>query len=409
MNAGKRLEVAAGAIVAALAFGALVAAAPASPGPSATAVPTVVGSPAPAPSASPTPTAAQLFSQAQVDAASGRNAQALDEVKRAFAMDPTDLDIERLLGDVQYRLEQYTDAEASYKDVLAHAPDDRSLHNRLGGVYAAEGRIDDAIHEFRLSLPSQEGTDDLIQVYSDKGDLKDLESEFQLDVDRAAPDDPYTRLELANVLEAEKKYPEAMDVLQAVLQIDPNLWQAHNELGITLGDVGEYDQAIAQYKIAIAEDQRCFLAWMNWGVELVNMGNNADAVAKIQKSIDIFPQFAKGYANLGVAESNLGDFQKALEMYQRALSFDPRLPEVYVNLGVDYFEHGLYNLAEAAFVKGIALNPRYAKLHTDLGFYYQQREQYDKAIEQYKIALSIDGTDQMAKDNLAEVESLVGH
>ena len=366
-------------------------------------------SPAASPATSASPTAASLLAQAELDAASGRNQQARDEASKAVELDPTDLLAQRLLGDVEYRLEHYTAAEAAYKAVLAHDPNDRDIHNRLGGVYAAEGRTDDAIAQFKLSLPSQEGMINLVEAYKEQGRLKELEAQDELDMDRAPSDDPITRFELATVLDAEKRYPEAISLYQQALAIKPDFMEAHNGLGIVFGEVGRYGDAIAEYKLAIASQPKCFQCWNNWGVELINSGDPAGAIDKLERSLAINKQFGTAYMNLGTAYDQLGDFQKAIELYQQSITFDPRSPDVYQNLGWDYFEHGFMNLAEAAYVKGLAINPRDARLHVVLGYFYQNRHQYQQAIDQYKLAVMYDPTDPNAPDYLRQAEALAGH
>lgn len=365
-------------------------------------------SPSPAPSASPQ-SAASLLAQAQLDAASGRNQQARDEAAQSVALDPTNMAAERLLGDVEYRLEHYAAAEAAYKVVLANTPSDRDVHNRLGGVYVAESRIDEAISQFKLSLPSQEGMLNLVEVYKEEGRLKELEAQDELDMDRAPSDDPISRFELATVLDAEKRYNEAISLYGQAIELRPSFWEAHNGLGIVYGEVGRFTDAITQYKMAINAQPNCFQCWMNWGVELINSGDPKSAIDKIQKSLTINGQFGMAYMNLGVAYDALGDSQKAIELYEQAISFDPHVPQVYYNLGSDYFEHGFMNLAYAAYIKGIAINPHDATLHLALGYYYQNRHQYDQAIEQYKLAMTYDPTDPRAKDYLTQAESLAGH
>jgi protein O-GlcNAc transferase len=377
----------------------------------ATPAPTVAPT-APPPTAAPAgspASASSLYSQAQIDAASGRNQVARDELQRASLLDPSNLGILRLLGDVEYRLEHFEAAEAAYKAVIAKDPTDRAVHNRLGGVYAAEGRIDDAVSQFRLSLPSQEGITNLVEVFQEEGKLNELEAEDRSDMDRAPNDDPYTRFQLGMVLAAEKRYPESIALYQQAIDFKSDFWEAHNGLGIVYGEVGRYADAIAQYKRALDEHPDCFQCWMNWGVELINSGDPTSAIDKIQKAITINPQFALAYMNMGVAYDATGNFQKAIELYQQAITYDPRAPQVYYNLGSDYFEHGLLNLAEAAFIKGIAIHPRDSSLHLALGYYYQDRRQYAQAIEQYKLAMTYDPSDSRAKSYLTQVEALAGH
>ena len=387
----------------------LIAGLMATPAAARTSAPTSA-SPAPMPAASALPqSAASLLAQAQLDAASGRNQQARDEAAKAVALDPTNMAAEKLLGDVEYRLEHYAAAETAYKAVLAKTPGDRDVHNRLGGVYAAEGHIDDAIKQFKASLPSQEGMINLVEVYKEEGKLKELEAQDELDMDRAPSDDPISRFELATVLDAEKRYAEAISLYDQAIELKPNFWEAHNGLGIVYGEVGRYDDAITQYKMAIGAQSNCFQCWMNWGVELINSGDPKAALDKIQKSLTINGQFGMAYMNLGVAYDAIGDSQKAIELYEQAISFDPHVPQVYYNLGSDYFEHGFMNLAYAAYIKGIAINPHDATLHLALGYYYQNRHQYDQAIEQYKLAMAYDPTDPRAKDYLKQAERLAGH
>jgi tetratricopeptide (TPR) repeat protein len=393
-----------------LALAAILLLGTAPPSPS----PTPFPSPTPIPEATLSPamenaTPQQLYVQAQADAAAGRNSSALAELDRATKLDPNNMDALRLFADVEYRTEHYVEAEAAYKIVIQHDPDDRSLHNRLGGVYVAENRIDDAISQFRLSLPSEEGTADLVEVYKEEGRLPELEAEDQLDVDRAPADDPYSRFDLAYVLYAEKKYPEALALEQQVLDLRPGFWEAHNSLGMIFGEMGRYDDAINQYKMALTQNPSCYQCWMNWGVELIDTGDLKGAIDKIDKSLAVNAQFSESYMNLGVAYDNLGDFQKAIELYQEALAYDPRAPLVYFNLGWDYYEHGLFNLAEAAFIKGIAIQPRDSQLHLALGYYYQNLKQYDAAIAQYKLAMTYDPSDTRAKEQIAQVEALIGH
>ncbi len=376
--------------------------------PAATAAPATAAPVTAPPSGSPA-TAASLYSHAQIDAASGRNQVARDELQRASALDPSNLGILRLLGDVEYRLEHFVAAEAAYKAVIAKDPTDRAVHNRLGGVYAAEGRIDDAVGQFRLSLPSQEGITNLVEVFQEEGKLNELEAEDRSDMDRAPNDDPYSRFQLGMVLAAEKRYPEAINLYQQAIDFKSDFWEAHNGLGIVFGEVGRYADAITQYKRAIDEQPHCYQCWMNWGVELINSGDPNSAIDKIQKAISINSQFALAYMNMGVAYDATGNFQKAIELYQQAITYDPRAPQVYYNLGSDYFEHGLLNLAEAAFIKGIAIHPRDPSLHLALGYYYQDRRQYAQAIEQYKLAMAYDPSDSRAKSYLTQVEALSGH
>ena len=321
----------------------------------------------------------------------------------------------RLFGDVEYRLEHYKAAEDAYNAVLAVDPSNKDVLNRLGGVYAAEDRFNDATGAFRRSLPSSEGFLNLVQAFEDAGRLGDLEGEQQAEETRH-PFEAWSHLNLGIVLTAEKKYDQALGQLRTAIEISPRSAEARNELGIVYGETGKYNEAIEQQKFAIAFDPMYAASWMNWGVELrylyladADENHLKTAVEKIQHATSIKPDFAQAYENLGVVYDDLGQFTAAVENLQHAIALDPRDRTVYQNLGVIYLDHNLYNLAEAAFIKGLAIHPRNEVLHFALGSTYQKQRKFDLAAEQLRIALAEDPQDSRARELLNQVEAQIKH
>src|SRR5579872_113555 len=363
----------------------------------------------PAPSASASqPGAAALLAQAQSEAAAGHNDTAKQILLQAASKYPDDMQIQKLLGDVEYRLQNYDAAAAAYQNVLAHDPNDKEVHNRLGGVYAAQDRYNDAISEFRKSLPLAVGFLNLVEAYDDEGRLSELEDEFQADVNRD-PNNPLFHVNLGTIYEHEQKFSLAQEEFQSALDANPSFAEAHNGLGIVYGDLGRWQDAIMQYRLAILEEPKSPHPWMNWGVELIGEGKYNDALQKLQYAIQLDPVFAQSYNNMGVAYEYLNQFTPAVESYEKALALDPRLRQAYQNLGNIYFTHNLLNLAEAAFIKGIAVAPKYAALHFDLGVVYEQQRKYDLAADQYKAALASQPSLSVARDMLAGVQAKIGH
>ncbi len=365
------------------------------------------------PGAAPAPTAApltvdQLLAQAQIDAAAGHNDAAAGKLHRAVLMDPKNMAVQRLLGDVEYRLEDYKAAEAAYTLVLASDPANKDVLNRLGGVYAAEDRFDDAVGAFRRSLPSTEGFANLVQEYDDAGRLGELEGQYQIELTR----NPFlstSHYNMGVVYAAEKKYDAAIAQYQSALDLSPRDVNALNDLGVVYGELGRHNDAIGLYKRAIGIDEKYYYAWMNWGVELRDLGDLKAAEEKMQHAVTIKSDNALAYENLGVVNDDLGQFTAAVELEQRAISLDPQDRNVYRNLGLIYKEHNLYNLAEAAFIKGLAVHPRNEALHFWLGETYRLQKKYALAAQQYRIALAEDPAYADAKDALAQVEAQIKH
>src|SRR5580658_513625 len=91
---------------------------------------------------------ALVVAEARKNVAQGKLDDAIALLNDYTAKHPLDVEPERYLGDLYYRQADLKSAEMVYKRVLAVNPHDRETHNRLGGIYAAEDRVSDAIDEF---------------------------------------------------------------------------------------------------------------------------------------------------------------------------------------------------------------------------------------------------------------------
>lgn len=354
------------------------------------------------------PSASGLLAQAQSEANAGHNQSAKEILVRAVALYPKDGALEKLLGDVDYRMENYDAAAAAYRAVLAMDRNNKEVHNRLGGVYAAQDKYDDAIAEFRRSLPLSEGFVNLVQLMDDQGRLGDLEAEYFRDLERE-PYEPIAHYNLGYIFYYEKKYSQAQGEFETALTQNSRYSDARNALGMTYSALGRGNDAINAYKAVILQDPKYNLAWMNWGVELIERSDYGGAIEKLNHAIDLKPGYAAAYDNLGVANEYLNNFTQAGELYEKALQLDPREREAYQNLGSMYFDHNLLNLAEAAFIKGLAVAPRSAALHFDLGIVYEQQHKYGLAAAQFKAALATAPDNPEMREQLAAVEAKLEH
>ena len=106
-------------------------------------------------------------------------------------------------------------------------------------------------------------------------------------------------------------------------------------------------------------------------------------------------QQANGYFYLGYLYGKLGgedNLQKTIAAYQKAIEIKPDLHEAYYNMGNTYYKlGGKDNLqkAIAAYQKAIEIKPNKYKAYYNMGNAYDSLEQFDKAIDNYETAISI--------------------
>ena len=71
---------------------------------------------------------------------------------------------------------------------------------------------------------------------------------------RRAPDSPRGRAQLAVALLGQRRYPEAITVLEAALRLKPTWRELHSNLGFACVQLGREEEAITHYRRAVECD-----------------------------------------------------------------------------------------------------------------------------------------------------------
>ncbi len=90
---------------------------------------------------------------------------------------------------------------------------------------------------------------------------------------------------------------------------------------------GQYEDAIAEFELALEMSPRHREAHFGLAVTYVRMERLEDAVAKLDEVVEIDPGFGPAYANRGVVHDRLGRPEEAIADYRQALELDPELAE----------------------------------------------------------------------------------
>jgi Tfp pilus assembly protein PilF len=95
---------------------------------------------------------------------------------------------------------------------------------------------------------------------------------------------------------------------------------------------------------------------------------------------------AETHYMLGVSYLRERDATRALKEFLIAEKADPGSKEVHAALGQAYQLKQAYELAEQHYLKAIALDPDNPQIKNNLGSLYLYMKQWDKAIEQFRLA-----------------------
>lgn len=315
----------------------------------------------------------------------------LDGAARALAVyvaaHPEIVEPARYLGDLYYRQADFASAERIYLQVLRYHPDERATHDRLGGIYAAQDRIQDAVNEFTKSLPNPAGYGHLVDLHRRLGDLADFEFRYRRAADGNI-DDAKAQYAYGVILVDEHRPAEAIPYLQQALSLTmtPQACSPLAALGSAYLDLGWTDKAVDVLEDCLARDRENYDSLVNLSAAYLGRQELVKAREVLDHANSLRPDGVEALINLGYLEDEENDWNKAVEYYLRAIAVDPFARDAYVDLGFDYDQHRLYPLAQAAYLKGLSVSPGDGRLHYLLGVIYVEQGKLDLARAEFERA-----------------------
>lgn len=135
-------------------------------------------------------------------------------------------------------------------------------------------------------------------------------------------------------------------------------------------------------------------------------GELGDAIALYRRSIAMFPT-AEAHTFLGWAYSMMNRYEEAIAECEKAITVDPLFGNPYNDIGAYLIEKGEYDEAIPWFERAIRAK-RYespAFPHLNLGRVYEKKGEWQKAIECYKQALTLNPNYALAKRSLGRLIS----
>jgi tetratricopeptide (TPR) repeat protein len=354
--------------------------------------PSVPPVPAAAPAAAPAPDSAALLDAARAKVADGDTKGAIAGLAPYVAAHPDDAAAGRLLGDIYFRIPDYSRAERVWRAVLAHVPDDHETHSRLGSLYAVEDRINDAISEFQKSLPTRTGYVGLELAHKRAGDEADYFSKLEA-ATMHTPFVPQVWMDLGAAREATGEYDRAVIAYQHAEGLRPTDCGPKVDLANVLVDLHQIAPAMAQLEACLKIDPTSYPATVDLGEAYLELRDAAGARPYLDRALVLRPQGCEALVDLGYIADMQGDWKTAMTYYNRALRADPLRPEPYIDLGYDYNEHRIFTLAEAAYLKGLSVAADDGRLHYLLAVTYNLQGKIALAREEYRQALDTGSPD----------------
>jgi serine/threonine-protein kinase len=197
----------------------------------------------------------------------------------------------------------WSGAEQEFRVALALSPGNADAHDYLGRLYSALGRSDDALVMVR----------------------------------RAKELDPLAhRSDVASELLRAKRYEEAVDAAQRVIEFDTTFPRGHSALGWAYLRLGRVEEGVQEIEraVAISPEDTLFLGQLGQAYGLA--GREADARAILRQLQEMTPRRYVSPYHMAYVHVGLGEYEKAVDLLEEA--YESRSGAIYGVRGSFLFE-----------------------------------------------------------------------
>ena len=147
------------------------------------------------------------------------------------------------------------------------------------------------------------------------------------------PDNAEEHRKKGALLVQQGHYDEAIAEFRLALRLMPDLDRVHLGLGAALQGKGDLDEAIAEYRMLLKRHPNDPDAHNDLGSALQRKGDITGAIGEYRTALESRPDDALTHFNLATALSTKGQVKDAIEEYRTAIKLNPDLVEAYFNLG----------------------------------------------------------------------------
>ena len=188
------------------------------------------------------------------------------------------------------------------------------------------------------------------------------------------------RYHLASLYEQQGDYEAAEKSLQKALRARPTDVDLEIALGRHYLQQHQLTQAEMLFKRLLNLDSLLPQPYYYLARLAAQKSNQKEALEMYSKAIaaadDNYPE---AYLGKGIAEETLNNTQAAIQSYQQALNLWPDYPQAYYHMGQAYLKNHQLEQALSAYRKSLDVRPDYANAWHGLGLAYVQAGQQDSA------------------------------
>lgn len=186
----------------------------------------------------------------------------------------------------------------------------------------------------------------------------------------------------------------AMDYMKKALLFDPGLADAYETLGVMLGRIEKYQEAIEWMEKLQKVNPQSVMAHTNKSLFLMKLGKIEEAEAEKSlatvKSFAVFGEEAKAKRELALIEQKKAeDILRREKMFLQVLEIDEEDTIALFGMADIYFQRKDFQASIVNLEKVISIDPKYSTAYLLLGKAYEAVVDNEKAIKTYQAGIQI--------------------
>ena len=196
------------------------------------------------------------------------------------------------------------------------------------------------------------------------------------------------RIELGWLALIARDHQQALDYADAVLKRDVHYAEAYYLKGMIFQEKLDTGLAISSFKTAVEQENDYYEAYISLGILHFNQPNTL-AKEYLKNALRIQPESLEALYAYGLICQERAEYNEAIETYYKILEIN-EYREPYFNLGYIHQEYlKVYDVAIEHYTKAIEIEPKYLEAYYNRGLCYEQLDEYKKAEEDLRHALTL--------------------
>lgn len=285
-------------------------------------------------------------------------------------------DVLTIYGMSLRKLGRLSGAEAAYMKAITLDTNYIDAYRHLGSVLLQQKKAHEAVKYFCLATDKQPGNIDLL-------------------------------VELSNALNEAGDYAKATQVCQKAIGLNGSNPFIYTNLGNTFYAMGDQEQALACYTMALELSPGFVIAAYNQALTLEKLGRVNEAIHALRSLIASEPKHINAHIKLGDLLKLAGNLIEAEAEYISALALDPTLAALHNNLGTVYAQQAKWSNALKEYINAKELGIHNPVIYQNIGDAYHALRQFEQALESYREGLLIAPNDVSLLAMLVHVQQKV--